>query len=224
MVQKFNVVDIDPYGAPTELLDSAVQSVQDGGLLMVTATDMAVLCGNHAEACFTKYGSYSLHKDYHHEQALRILLACISTHAARHKRVIEPVLCLSIDFYIRVCVLVRTSAQDSKLAATKLSYVWQSTGCDAWWLQPVGTYQGGKNAKFQVGKGPAVPGPTCPISEGRFHMGGPIWNQPMCSPTAVKEILTDLQVSSFHTLFDGAELLSSMRSSRRFKGGLMNTI
>ena len=40
----FSVVDIDPYGAPTELLDSAVQSVQDDGLLMVTATDMAVLC------------------------------------------------------------------------------------------------------------------------------------------------------------------------------------
>ena len=58
----FSVVDIDPYGAPTELLDSAVQSVQDDGLLMVTATDMAVLCGNHAEACYTKYGRYPKHR------------------------------------------------------------------------------------------------------------------------------------------------------------------
>ena len=193
-MQKFSVVDIDPYGAPTELLDSAVQSVQDGGLLMVTATDMAVLCGNHAEACFTKYGSYSLHKDYHHEQALRILLACISTHAARQEHVIEPVLSLSIDFYIRVCVRVRTSANDSKLAASKLSYVWQSTGCPSWWMQPVGTYEAGKQSKFRVGKGPAVP-PSCPISGGKFHMGGPIWNQPTFCPTAVKTILNDLKVS-----------------------------
>lgn len=195
-MQKFDVVDIDPYGAPSELLDSAVQSVKNDGLLMVTATDMAVLCGNHAETCFTKYGSYSLHKDFHHEQAFRILLACISTHAARHKRVIEPVLCMSIDFYIRVCVLVRTSAQDSKLAATKLSHVWHSTGCDAWWFQPVGTHIGGNTNKFQVGKGPAVPS-ACPISTGKFHMGGPIWNLPTFNPSAVEAILTDLEVSLF---------------------------
>ncbi len=43
------MVDLDPYGTPSTLLDSAVQSVADGGLLMVTATDMAVLCGNNGE-------------------------------------------------------------------------------------------------------------------------------------------------------------------------------
>lgn len=42
-------MDLDPYGTPAHLLDSAVQSVSEGGLLMVTATDMAVLCGNSGE-------------------------------------------------------------------------------------------------------------------------------------------------------------------------------
>lgn len=37
----YDVVDLDPYGSPCHLLDSAVQSLSDGGLLMVTATDMA---------------------------------------------------------------------------------------------------------------------------------------------------------------------------------------
>ena len=37
----YDAVDLDPYGSPTQLLDSAVQSVSDGGLLLVTATDMA---------------------------------------------------------------------------------------------------------------------------------------------------------------------------------------
>ena len=50
----FDVVDIDPYGSPHELLDTALAAVADGGLLLVTATDMAVLCGNHSETCFTK--------------------------------------------------------------------------------------------------------------------------------------------------------------------------
>ena len=49
--QVYDAVDLDPYGTPAHLLDSAVQAVADGGLLMVTATDMAVLCGNSGEVC-----------------------------------------------------------------------------------------------------------------------------------------------------------------------------
>lgn len=45
--QGYEVVDLDPYGTPAPLLDSALQAVSDGGLLMVTATDMANLCGNN---------------------------------------------------------------------------------------------------------------------------------------------------------------------------------
>lgn len=77
MPQAYDAVDLDPYGSPTQLLDSAVQAVAEGGLLLVTATDMAVLCGNNGEACWGKYGSYPLHRPYCHEMALRILLAAI---------------------------------------------------------------------------------------------------------------------------------------------------
>lgn len=37
---KFDCVDLDPYGSPSPFVDAAVQCVADGGLLMVTATDM----------------------------------------------------------------------------------------------------------------------------------------------------------------------------------------
>ncbi|XP_022880647.1 probable tRNA (guanine(26)-N(2))-dimethyltransferase 2 [Olea europaea var. sylvestris] len=75
--KEFEVVDLDPYGSPSVFLDSAVQSVVDGGMLMCTATDMAVLCGGNGEVCYSKYGSYPLRGKYCHEMALRILLACI---------------------------------------------------------------------------------------------------------------------------------------------------
>ena len=39
----YDAVDLDPYGSPVQLLDSAVQAVSEGGLLMVTATDMGGL-------------------------------------------------------------------------------------------------------------------------------------------------------------------------------------
>ena len=39
---QFECVDIDPYGTPSPFIDAAVQCVADGGLLMVTATDMVI--------------------------------------------------------------------------------------------------------------------------------------------------------------------------------------
>lgn len=47
-------------------------------------------------------------------------------------------LSLSIDFYVRVFVRVYTSAIQVKDAATKLMYVYQSTGCDSFFTQAVG--------------------------------------------------------------------------------------
>ncbi|GMH20639.1 hypothetical protein Nepgr_022480 [Nepenthes gracilis] len=77
--KEFDVVDLDPYGSPSVFLDSAVQSVVDGGMLMCTATDMAVLCGGNGEVCYSKYGSYPLRAKYCQEMALRILLASIES-------------------------------------------------------------------------------------------------------------------------------------------------
>lgn len=50
----FYQIDIDPYGSPSAFLDSAIQSIADGGLLMCSATDMPVLCGGHTAACYSR--------------------------------------------------------------------------------------------------------------------------------------------------------------------------
>ena len=80
---RFDVIDLDPYGSPTPFLDAAVQAVSEAGLLCVTATDMAVLCGNSPETCYTKYGAISLKTKSCHEFAVRILLQCLEAHANR---------------------------------------------------------------------------------------------------------------------------------------------
>lgn len=86
--KRFDIVDLDPYGAPVHFLDGAVQSVADGGLLCVTCTDMAVLCGNATETCYSKYGAISLRGKNCHEMGLRIVLQCIESHANRYGRYI----------------------------------------------------------------------------------------------------------------------------------------
>lgn len=64
---RFDAIDLDPYGCPSIFLDSAIQAVNEGGLLLVTATDMAVLAGNAPETCYSKYGSVSLRMKACHE-------------------------------------------------------------------------------------------------------------------------------------------------------------
>jgi tRNA (guanine26-N2/guanine27-N2)-dimethyltransferase len=112
--RRFDAIDLDPYGSPSIFLDSAVQTVKEGGLLLVTSTDMAVLAGNSPETCHSKYGAISLRTKACHEMALRILLQCIESHANRYGRYIVPLLSLSADFYIRVFVRVFTSAKICK--------------------------------------------------------------------------------------------------------------
>jgi len=40
---------------------------KDEGLLCVTCTDLAVLCGNHIETCFSKYGATPTKGEICHE-------------------------------------------------------------------------------------------------------------------------------------------------------------
>ncbi len=190
MLQKpdeFDVVDLDPYGSPTTLLDSAVQSVCDGGLLCVTATDMAVLCGNNSETCWMKYGSYPLKGKFCHESALRILLHSIQSHAARYKKHIVPVLSMSVDFYVRVFVRVYTSAGMAKEGATRVSYAFQCCGCGNFHFQPVGRAEEDRK-KFHASHGPVV-GKECDNCGKRFKMGGPMWTEPIHDKTWIRDML-----------------------------------
>ena len=102
----FDVIDLDPYGTACPFIDSAVQAISDGGLLIVTCTDSPVLSGNYPEVCFAKYGTMPVKAKFHSEMSLRILLNALETAANRYKRYIVPWLSLSVDFYVRVFVRV----------------------------------------------------------------------------------------------------------------------
>ncbi|KAE8709312.1 putative tRNA (guanine(26)-N(2))-dimethyltransferase 1 [Hibiscus syriacus] len=181
-------VDLDPYGSPSVFLDTAVQSVVDGGLLMCIATDMEVLYGGNGEACYSKYGSYPLRGKYFHEMALRILIACIESYANRYKRYIVPLLSVQMDFYVRVFVCVYSAMKNTPL---KLSYVYQCTGCDSFHLQPIGrTVSKNTSVRCLPGLAPVVP-QECSDCGKKFNMGGPIWSAPIHDQEWVTAILAD---------------------------------
>lgn len=172
----FQVIDLDPYGTAAPFLDSAVQALGDGGLLCVTCTDAAVLCGQTPETCFTKYGSVSLRSKFCHEQGVRIVLNCISAHASRHSKFIEPLISLSIDFYFRVFVRIHVGQAQAKLTYAKTAMVFNCSGCGSHSLQPMGNVErNGNSVKYLSSPVVAGVGDKCVHCDHRVHIGGPIW-------------------------------------------------
>lgn len=187
----FEAVDVDPYGSPSHLLESAIQGVAEGGMLMATATDLPVLCGNSPEVCWTKYGSFSFRAKYHHEQAVRILLNAINAHAARLRRVVVPVLSACVDFYARIFVRVYTSKSGTKASPLRESMIAQCVGCDTFKLHQRFQVNARDGSKASYGRVPEFPR-DCPDCGWRMAVGGPIWNGPLHDPDAVAFMRSEL--------------------------------
>lgn len=64
---RFDVVDIDPFGTASPFLNTAVQCLRSGGLLCVTSTDLAVLCGSTPGTSMGKYGGMAIKTGSTHE-------------------------------------------------------------------------------------------------------------------------------------------------------------
>jgi tRNA G26 N,N-dimethylase Trm1 len=105
----FQWIDIDPFGSPITFIDSAMQSLPRVGMLEITATDTAALCGSASDASKRRYGGLGLNDSYRHDDAIRILLATVAKAAAQHDRTIEPILSLFDGHHLRVSVRVRKS-------------------------------------------------------------------------------------------------------------------
>lgn len=148
--QKYDVIDLDPYGTAVPFLDAAMHALAaDGGpghsgaLLCVTCTDAGVFNSTgYPEKAFALYGGLPLRGPHAHEAGLRLILHAVSAAGARQGLHAEPLLSLSVDFYARVFVRVRRSAADVKFAAARAMAVFQcDAGCSAWETQALGRAQ-----------------------------------------------------------------------------------
>uniref|UniRef100_A0AC35TQL6 tRNA (guanine(26)-N(2))-dimethyltransferase n=1 Tax=Rhabditophanes sp. KR3021 TaxID=114890 RepID=A0AC35TQL6_9BILA len=197
MDKRFHAIDLDPYGSPSIFLDSALQAVADDGLLMVTATDMGVLCGNTPEACYMKYNSIPVKNKACHEIALRMMLKHIDSVANKYGRYITPLLSCSIDFYVRVFVRVKSSAREAKKSVGKLANVLSCSGCHSLSYQPIikhaKTEAGGERWQAPVLKTTFMNAEgKCSNCESTFHVGGPVYTDPIHDFQFVGRLLQQL--------------------------------
>jgi len=70
--QRFDYVDVDPFGTPSPFVDSAIRATKNGGVIALTATDTAPLCGIYPRDA-QKYG-VSPQGEFCHETGINVLI------------------------------------------------------------------------------------------------------------------------------------------------------
>ncbi|TIB76715.1 catalase-domain-containing protein [Wallemia mellicola] len=170
---KFDVVDLDPYGTAAPFVDAAVQCLSSG--------DTAVMAGtNYPEKCYANYGGTPIRAEYSHEGALRLILNSLSQSAARYGRYIEPLMSLSIDFYVRMWVRVHDGSGEVKKAFSKTGSVHVCSFCRQHAIQPFGRItvktneKGNTSSRFQAAQA-INQSDKCSECGAQYHTNGPMW-------------------------------------------------
>ncbi|KAF2767609.1 N2,N2-dimethylguanosine tRNA methyltransferase [Teratosphaeria nubilosa] len=207
--KKYDVIDLDPYGTAAPFIDSALQALNDGGMLCVTCTDSGVWasCG-YSEKTFSLYGGMPIKGAHSHEGGLRLIIQSVAATAAKYGMAIEPLLSLSIDFYVRIFIRVIKSPADVKFLSGKTMLTYGcDAGCGAYTTQFLG-----RNAR-QTGKAPAKDGndknPTywfkhtiaqapsvdrlCEHCGSKMHVAGPMWGGPLHNASFVEKLMADVE-------------------------------
>lgn len=194
--KKYHVIDLDPYGTVTPFVDTALQTIEEDGLMLVTCTDLSVLAGNgYPEKCFALYGGVNMvSHESTHESALRLVLNLLNQSAAKHKKTVEPLLSLSIDFYVRVFVKVKTSPIEVKNLQSKTMITYHCSQCGSHHSQPLGrvnerlTKKGKSYMKYSVAQGPPID-TKCKYCGGTSHLAGPMYGGPLHNKEFIDEVL-----------------------------------
>ena len=135
--QHYHAIDIDPFGSPIRYLDGAIRALKHKGILSVTATDTAALCGVYPKVCRRRYFSQPFHSPMMHQVGLRILIAAIAREAAKYEKGVKPLLCYYTDHYFR-CYL---QLQNTKEQSTKTLSNINTVDLDQYAFKPIGKPQ-----------------------------------------------------------------------------------
>jgi tRNA (guanine26-N2/guanine27-N2)-dimethyltransferase len=171
--KRYNFIELDPFGSPVPFIRAALLNLRGSkiGILSVTATDTAVLCGAHSKACVINYGAKPMHNSICHEVGLRILIADIVRTAAPMHLGITPLFSISKRHYMKVILLVKKSAKKAYESMSNLGFVSMCQGC-----MNIETYEK-----------PHIP-TKCNICGENLDWAGPLWLGPIFDEAILKKM------------------------------------
>ena len=187
-VQKYDYVDIDPFGTPASFLQAAFVAASDGATVSITATDTAVLCGVYPEVSVRRYSAVPLKSEFKHEVGVRILVNASRRAAAINDLGVEPVLAHSTKHYIRVYLRVVLGARAADRSAQNEGYVIKCRKC-----------RHVQSSRKQMDR--------CPKCRSTVVPAGPLWIGPLVDP---KILTKSISASDERGFRDAGKLLRSL--------------
>lgn len=171
--ERFDFIDLDPFGTPVLFLDSAIRAIKSGGLIALTATDTAPLCGVYPKSCLRKYGAFPLRGEFCHEVGLRVLIGAAVFASIRQDFGVTVLLSYSVDHYFRAYIQLSLGAKKADAAASLLGYILYCPNCGWRDVTPLNEN---------------IPN-LCPSCQKKCSRAGPLW----CGPLADRTFLMTMK-------------------------------
>ncbi len=170
---RFDLVDLDPFGSPAPFFETALRATADGGILAATATDMGPLTGARAAACIRKYGVRPVRTEFEKEIAVRILASCLATIAGRLELGIRIVFAHASDHYARIYVSILKGKTLANEATKMLGFLEYCPSC------LTRNITGSMESIHTI----------CGSCGSKTKIGGPVWLGPLWDGTTVQTMV-----------------------------------
>jgi tRNA (guanine26-N2/guanine27-N2)-dimethyltransferase len=160
--KSFFHIDIDPFGSPSEFIDSAVIKPK---YLSVTATDTAALCGSAPASGLRKYSAYALKTEYYPEVGIRILIGKIFSEAGKYDKAPEVLVSYTKEHFYRVHLKFKRSSRSVRIGYKNFGFLFHCFNCLRRYFT---SFEGEFPTKCDCGE--------------RFRAIGPLWLGEIHSP------------------------------------------
>lgn len=117
--EKFEYIDIDPFGSPVPFIDMALKS---GKILGITATDTATLGGRNKRVERRYLATISSPSPYVHEIGIRVLLGYIGRMAVRFDLGIKPIFSMWHGHFYRVYLRIEKGTSKAKKTLKSIGF------------------------------------------------------------------------------------------------------
>jgi tRNA (guanine26-N2/guanine27-N2)-dimethyltransferase len=160
--KRYDIIDLDPFGSPSPYIDCVLRAVNNGGLLSVTATDTAVLCGVYPHVCYRKYMGFPINNEYANETGVRLLISLIALTAARFDLAVFPLFTHTNLHFMRVYLKIKVSNTEANDIHTKIGNILHCFNC-------------GNRTHVEFGDCSKF----CRLCSSKCRIGGPLWKGPI---------------------------------------------
>lgn len=121
--QYFHMIELDPFGTPVPFLDTALQRIKHNGILTITATDTAALCGTYPRTGLRRYAVKSEFMFWYEEFGLRALIGYCQREAAKYDKSLSVKISFTAKHFYKIIFKVEESKTQALRDIKALKYI-----------------------------------------------------------------------------------------------------